>query len=55
MDPFREELAAYKTGKDTIQFTYDKPLPIALIRKIAAFRVKQVREGDARWMYRKDP
>jgi uncharacterized protein YdhG (YjbR/CyaY superfamily) len=55
MDPFREELAAYKTGKDTIQFPYDKPLPKALIRKIAAFRVKQVREGDARWMYRKDP
>ena len=55
MDPFREELAVYKTGKDTIQFPYDKPLPIALIRKIAAFRVKQVREGGARWMYRKDP
>jgi len=55
MDPFREELAVYKTGKDTIQFPYDKPLPIALIRKIAAFRVKQVREGGVRWMYRKDP
>ena len=23
MDPFREELAAHKTGKDTIQFPYD--------------------------------
>jgi uncharacterized protein YdhG (YjbR/CyaY superfamily) len=55
MDPFRGELAAYKTGKDTIQFPYDQPLPMALIRKIAAFRVKQVREEDARWMYRKDP
>lgn len=52
MEPFREELAEYKTGKDTIQFPYDKPLPKALIRKIAAFRVKQAREKDARWMYR---
>jgi uncharacterized protein YdhG (YjbR/CyaY superfamily) len=51
MAPFREELAAFKTGKDTIQFPYDKPLPKALIRKIAVFRAKQVRENDARWMY----
>ena len=51
MEPFREELAAYKTGKDTIQFPYDQPLPKALIRKIATYRVKQVRTKDARWMY----
>lgn len=51
MEPFEAELARYVTGKDTIQFPYDKPLPKALIRKIAAFRVKQVREHDARWMY----
>ena len=51
MVPFKKELAKYTTGKDTIQFPYDKPLPKALIRKIAAFRVKQVREKDARWMY----
>ena len=51
MKPFEEELGAFKTGKDTIQFPYDKPLPKALIRKIAAFRAKQVRESDAKWMY----
>ncbi len=49
--PFKEELAGYKTGQDTIQFTYDKPLPKALIRNLAAFRAKEVREKDARWMY----
>ena len=48
--PFKEELAGYKTGKDTIQFPYDKPLPKALIKKIAAYRVKDVRENDALWM-----
>ena len=51
LKPFKEELAKYKTGQDTIQFPYDKPLPKALIRKIAAFRAKEVREKDAKWMY----
>lgn len=51
MKLFKKELARFVTGKDSIQFTYDKPLPKTLIRKIAAFRVKQVREEDARWMY----
>ena len=54
MEHFKEDLAEFKTGKDTIQFPYDKPLPKGLIRKIAAFRAKQVRENDARWMYGKD-
>jgi uncharacterized protein YdhG (YjbR/CyaY superfamily) len=49
MTPFKEELAAFRTGKDTIQFPYDKPLPKALIRRIAKHRVKQVEEG-AKWM-----
>ena len=51
LEPFRKDLARYKTGKDTIQFPYDKPLPKALLRRIATYRVKQVRGKDARWMY----
>ncbi len=47
--PFKDELTQYKTGKDTVQFPYRLPLPKPLIRKIAKYRVKQVREG-ARWM-----
>jgi len=50
LEPFKEELAEFKTGQDTIQFPYDKPLPKALIQKIATHRAKQVREIDARWM-----
>ena len=53
LEQFKDELADYKTGKDTIQFPYDKPLPAQLIRKIAEFRVKDVRENDALWMYKK--
>ena len=50
MMPFKKELANYVTGKDTIQFPYNKPLPKTLIRKIATFRARDVRENDARWM-----
>jgi uncharacterized protein YdhG (YjbR/CyaY superfamily) len=50
MAPFREELAKHKTGKGTLQIPYDKPLPEALVRKIASFRAQDVRENDARWM-----
>ena len=50
LGPFKNELADYTTGKDTIQFPYDKPLPKTLIRKIATFRATDVRENDARWM-----
>lgn len=49
--PFKDLLTDYKTGKDTIQFPYDRPLPKTLIRKIATFRAGEVREKDARWMY----
>jgi uncharacterized protein YdhG (YjbR/CyaY superfamily) len=50
MRPFKKELAKFTTGKGTIQLPYDKPLPKALIRKIAAYRVKELREKDVRWM-----
>ena len=53
MIPFEKELTDYKTGKDTIQFPYNKPLPKSLIKKIAAFRAKEVRENGALWMTRK--
>lgn len=51
MEPFSKELAPFNTGKDTIQFSYDEPLPKALIKKIAAYRHKDVIENDAKWMY----
>lgn len=50
MKPFKSELAKYKTGRGSIQFPHDQPLPKALLRRIAAFRVKELREKDVRWM-----
>ena len=51
MAPFLKELSEFTIGKDTIQFPYDKPLPTGLIQKIAEYRIKDVRESDAKWMY----
>jgi uncharacterized protein YdhG (YjbR/CyaY superfamily) len=52
MEPFMKDLSRFRTGKDTIQFPYGQPLPRALIRRIAAYRLTQVKAHDARWMYR---
>jgi uncharacterized protein YdhG (YjbR/CyaY superfamily) len=54
LEPFKKELKGFKTGSDTVQFSYDEPLPVSLIRKLAEHRVKQVQEEDAKWMLTKN-
>jgi uncharacterized protein YdhG (YjbR/CyaY superfamily) len=49
MKPFLKDLEKFKTGKGSIQFPLDKPLPKTLIRKITARRVKQSIEQDGKW------
>jgi uncharacterized protein YdhG (YjbR/CyaY superfamily) len=53
LGPFKAELAAYKTGKDTIQLPHDQAIPKALIRRIATHRLRLVREEGALWMNRR--
>jgi uncharacterized protein YdhG (YjbR/CyaY superfamily) len=43
-EAFKKELSAYKTGKGSIQFPLDKPMPVDLIRQITEFRVKENEE-----------
>jgi uncharacterized protein YdhG (YjbR/CyaY superfamily) len=38
-EKFAKALEAYKGGKGTAQFPYDKPLPITLIRRIVKFQL----------------
>lgn len=46
---FRERLEGYKASKGTIQFPYDKPLPLGLIAEIAKWRYEQAAgEGQER-------
>jgi uncharacterized protein YdhG (YjbR/CyaY superfamily) len=51
LEPFRKELAKHKTTKGMLQIPYDKPLPEALVRKIAQYRVRDVRgrKDEAFW------
>ena len=51
LEPFKDELKDYKTGKDTVQFAYDQPIPKELITKIARYRRTDVLENGALWMY----
>lgn len=38
---FKDQIAGFKNAKGSVQFPIDKPMPIQLIKDIAAFRVKQ--------------
>lgn len=40
-EAFKEDLSAYKSGKGTLQFPFDKPIPLKLVSKIVKFRVKE--------------
>jgi uncharacterized protein YdhG (YjbR/CyaY superfamily) len=46
---FAEELSKFSTAKGSIQFPLAKPLPLSLVRKITAFRVKESVEQDKKW------
>jgi uncharacterized protein YdhG (YjbR/CyaY superfamily) len=46
---FAKELAKFTTAKGSIQFPLEKPLPIPLIRKITAFRVRESIDHDKKW------
>ena len=38
---FERELSFYKQGKGSVQFPFDKPMPLDLIIKIVQYRVKK--------------
>lgn len=40
-ETFKEELSKYKSGKGSVQFPLNEPMPFALITKIVKFRVKE--------------
>ncbi|HKZ40169.1 MAG TPA: DUF1801 domain-containing protein [Candidatus Hodarchaeales archaeon] len=46
---FAKNLSRFKTAKGSIQFPLEKPLPLPLIRKITAFRVRESTAEDRKW------
>ena len=41
-EAFQNEISKYKTGKGSIQFPLNEEMPFELIKKIVAFRIKEV-------------
>ena len=41
IEAFKKELEGFSTSKGTIQFPTDKPLPVALVKKLVKARVAQ--------------
>ena len=41
MSTFKDELKQYKTTTATIHFHADKPLPVALVKKLVKARTKE--------------
>ena len=46
---FAKDLAKFATAKGSIQLPLEKALPLPLIRKITAFRVRESIEQDRKW------
>jgi uncharacterized protein YdhG (YjbR/CyaY superfamily) len=46
---FAKDLSKFATARGSIQFPMEKPLPLALIRKITEFRVRENVEEDGKW------
>jgi uncharacterized protein YdhG (YjbR/CyaY superfamily) len=46
---FAKDLSKFATARGSIQFPLEKPLPLPLIRKITAFRVRESVEQDRKW------
>ena len=41
IEAFKDELAGYHSGKGSVQFPLDRPIPYDLIRKIVEYRVQE--------------
>src|SRR6266542_2331814 len=49
VEAFADDLSKFVTAKGSIQFPLEKQLPLPLIRKITAFRVRESVEEDKKW------
>ncbi|WP_083261386.1 iron chaperone [Crocinitomix algicola] len=46
IEAFKSELKSFKTGKGSIQFPFNKPLPKDLIRKMVQFRLNEIHDSN---------
>jgi len=48
IEAFKNELKGFSTSKGTIQFSTEKPLPAALVKKMVKARVAQIESKKRR-------
>ena len=46
---FAKDLSIFVTASASVQFPLEKPLPLPLIQKITAFRVRESLDQDKKW------
>lgn len=46
---FKKDVAKFATSSNSVQFPLNQPLPLALVRKITEFRVRESIEKDGKW------
>ena len=46
IEAFKSDLKKYNTGKGTLRFSLDEPIPLSLIRKVVVFRVRETLEKE---------
>jgi uncharacterized protein YdhG (YjbR/CyaY superfamily) len=51
---FADDLSKFSIAKGSIQFPLEKPLPLPLIRRITAFRVRESIEKDGKWRTKRE-
>ena len=45
---FEKQLSKYKRAKGSVQFPIDEPMPLALIKRIVEYRVKEQKKKNAK-------
>ncbi|WP_422114690.1 iron chaperone [Brachybacterium sp. UNK5269] len=48
-DAFAEELADYDTGKGSVKLPYAQPVPVGLLRRLIAHRVREFEDDGVLW------
>ncbi|MFI6566113.1 iron chaperone [Streptomyces sp. NPDC050534] len=46
---FEDELAAFTTGKGSVQLPYGRPVPAGLLQQMIAFRVREHEDDGVLW------
>lgn len=55
LEAFKEELSGYKGAKGSVQFPFDRPLPLDLVAKITKYRIEQNLSKTATKVQKKTP